>query len=379
MTVLLVSLLLACRPAAPPPPEPLDVSWIANVVREPAHFSSTLEQNGGREAWQAFHRGDWLNVRSPVAADAQGAVPSVAEHRAWAELSVFEGVLDRAQGDALLTLAEGWAKHSPDQPVPKWLLASAQRVAELRSDAPTAEKWRAQANAAGIVFDEANPKPFAYDQPPTLTIDAIRTCVGAAVDNGQLGSFWDATGPAALQQRYKANASNVMGVGLPEDLFGPIAEAVMAARPSTDDVEACHTLVSGMDTRLDAWSAKLAQGATTDGAALLHDLQLVQVGRSRTLAGLAVDALGRHHDACALYYAEQALDHADARAISPVNSPTVFAVIAAANVESGHVREALDALAPLRGAFPEAAGVIETIGDLAVQQGLDRTGLSREN
>lgn len=376
MIVFLMGVLLSgCRTEPPPPPDPLDVSWIATVVREPERFATTLEGNGGREAWQAFHRSDWLNVHG-TGADTAASVP---EHRARAELAVLERLLSRAQGDALLTLADGWAKHTPDQPVPKWLIASAQRVAELRSDAPAADRWRAQAAAAWIIFDEANPNPFVIDRVADMDFESLRAGAGTIGENAVMGSFWDPTRPAALEQRYKQVASTALGVGLPEDLFGPVVEAAMGSRPATDDVEACRAFTVSIDTRLDSWSARLNETASTDGRALLQDLQLVQVGRSRTLTSLAVDAVEHHRTACALFYAEQALDQASSRQISPVNTPTVFAVLAVANVETGHVREALDALSPLRAAFPESIGVIETIGDLAVQQGLERTGLSREN
>lgn len=368
-------LFLGCRTAPPPPPDPLDASWIATVAREPERFATTLEGNGGREAWQAFHRSDWLNVQGTLA----GSAVSVPEHRARAELALLERLLSRAQGDALLALAQGWAKHSPDQPVPKWLIACAQRVAELRSDAPAAERWRAQAVAAGIVFDETNPNPFVVDRMAEMDLDGVRVGAGTIGENAAMGSFWDPTLPAALEQRYTQVASPALGVGLPVDLFGPIVEAALGTRPDTDDVEACRAFTVGIDTRLDAWSARLNETASPDGKALLQDLQLVQVGRSRTLTALAVDAVEHHRNSCAAFYAEQALDQASSRQISPVNTPTVFAVLAVANVETGHVREALDALSPLRGAFPESIGVIETIGDLAVQQGLERTGLSREN
>jgi len=62
-----------------------------------------------------------------------------------------------------------------------------------------------------------------------------------------------------------------------------------------------------------------------------------------------------------------------------LNPPTLFAVSAAANLRTGRTREALDALEVLVGAYPEIKGLDETVGDLAVLQGLDRAGDSREN
>ncbi len=370
---MILLLLAACEEPAPvaPPAEPLDVSWIATVVREPDRFAKTMEENGGREAWQALHRGDWLNVK------AASAIQSVPEQRARVELAAFEGVLGRAHGDAMLALADQWAKRSPDSAAPKWLPAAAQRVAELRADQKSADRWRAAAVAAGVGFDAATPWPFAVDKGGDLT--TLRASLTTPLDVPALGSFWDPTRSLALQSRYEQGISEAMGVGLQADLFGPLTEAVMGARPAVDDVNACRSFTQQMDARLDTWSTALNASASPDGKALLSDLSLVAVGRSRTLTVLAVDALEHQRADCAMFYAEQALDHASARTISPVNTPTVFAVLAAANIQGGRVREALDALAPLRTAFPESVGVIETTGDLAVALGLDRAGLSREN
>lgn len=365
-------LLAACTEAPPPEPaaEPLDASWIATVVREPARFTAALDDSGGRDAWTAFHRNDWLA--------AHASAGSVAGRRASAELAVFEGVLWTTQSAALLALADGWHAHSPDSPEPKWLLASAQRVAELRQDGVTADRWRTAAAMSGVGGDTSSAKPFAFDLPTPLGAGDLRALSAAPLEDPVLGSFWDPTRPLALQRAYAGDAAAGPG-DLSDVLFGALPDAALGDRPTADDIEACRVFTQSLDARLDAWGVRLEAGATDDGRALLTQLQLVAVGRSRTLSSLAVDALDNGRPACAAFYAKQALDHASSRAISPINSPTLFAVLAAANVATGHVREALDALTALRAPFPEATGVIETVGDLAVQQGLDRSGISREN
>lgn len=369
---MIVFLLAACTEAPPPEPapEPLDASWIATVVREPARFTAALDATGGRDAWTAFHRNDWLA--------AHAAAPSVAGKRASAELAVFEGVLWATQSAALLALADGWHAHSPDSPEPRWLLASAQRVAELRQDGVTADRWRTAAAMSGVGVDASAAKPFVFDRPTPLGVDELRALSAAPLQDPALGSFWDPTRPLALQRAYAADAAPPPA-DLQDVLFGALPDAAVGDRPASDDVEACRVFTQALDARLDAWGVRLEAGATNDGRALLTQLQLVAVGRSRTLSNLAVDALDHARPACAAFYAEQALDRSASRTISPVNSPTLFAVLAAANVANGHVREALDALTALRVPFPEATGVIETVGDLAVQQGLDRSGISREN
>ena len=57
----------------------------------------------------------------------------------------------------------------------------------------------------------------------------------------------------------------------------------------------------------------------------------------------------------------------------------LFAVLATANLQTGHTREALDALQVLVGPWPEVTGLDELVGDLAVLEGIHRSGDSREN
>lgn len=356
-------LLLGCA-AEPEPAQPLDVSWVANVALQPARFASTLTDNGGRDAWIAFHRADWLAVPAE----------SVPGKRAQAELERLETVLWWLNSDAVLTFAEGWRTRSPDTPMPAWLAPAAQRVAELRGNASAADRWRLQA--------ATDARPYAVDQ-PAVGLVALRSSFATPLNDAVLGSFWDPTRPLALQRAYAVPDEGGLSVGLQQDLFGPITEAAMGAHPRNDVVEDCRAFVQAMDARLDPWAAALATKADADGKALLTDLDLVAVGRSRTLVELAFDALSHDRATCALYYAEQAVDHGSPRVITPVNTPTVFAVLAAANFKTGHVRESLDALTPLRptatGGYPEVLGVIELVGDVAVQQGLDRAGVSREH
>ena len=52
---------------------------------------------------------------------------------------------------------------------------------------------------------------------------------------------------------------------------------------------------------------------------------------------------------------------------------------AAAQLGMGQTREALTSLAPIKNHHPEAQALLEWLGDLAVLQGLDRQGDSKEN
>ena len=75
---------------------------------------------------------------------------------------------------------------------------------------------------------------------------------------------------------------------------------------------------------------------------------------------------------------EVARDHG-VRAPGPENSPSLFALIALARLRLGYTREALDALHALVAYHPEVKGIIEAAGDLAVLQGIDRQGDSKED
>jgi hypothetical protein len=342
-----VSTAAGCKGAAPS--DALVGTWVADVVQNPASFSSVVDGAGERDAWIALHKNDWLAIETGS---------GVASQRAETEIAVLEGILDRANTEAVRTLAEGWTAHSPDVPVPAWLTASVQRLSKPALPS----------------------SPFAVDSPATTAPSALRATFIAPLADATLGTFWDPTRPLALKRAYDARAKPTPE-GLAGALFGPIA--MQPTPPATDEVGACRAFGQAFNTAVDAGAAALAASAPEEGQALLRDLGLVEVARSRTLTALAVSALYAEHPTCAAWYAAQALDHTAPRSITPTNSPTVYAVIGAANIQLGHVREALDALNVLRPdgpyGYPEALGVIEAVSDLAVQQGMDRNGASGEN
>jgi hypothetical protein len=147
--------------------------------------------------------------------------------------------------------------------------------------------------------------------------------------------------------------------------------------PSTDDATACRDTVRALDTRLDAWQQQLS-GVQGDGRALLSDLRLIDGFRARLLVDLAANVV-EDRPACALALSSLAMDHEHGRQVGPVNSPMLYAVTASAWLRQGHVREAMDALQVLVPDYPEVVAVDETIGDLAVLDGMGRIGDSREH
>jgi hypothetical protein len=122
----------------------------------------------------------------------------------------------------------------------------------------------------------------------------------------------------------------------------------------------------------------LAASASPEGRTLLTDLRLLQVARSHALVDLATEALKTERPGCALALGQLALDHEAPRSTGPINPPTLYAILASAQLSLGRTREALDALAVLDADFPVVNPVEETVGTLAVLEGLDRHGESRE-
>lgn len=154
----------------------------------------------------------------------------------------------------------------------------------------------------------------------------------------------------------------------------------LATTPSpTDDVEWARQQVRTLDARLDPWIAERHVGAGNDGRALLDDLRLAAVFRSRVLLALAREAMANGHPRQAQVFAYLALDLEQAHDLTPINHPGLQAIIAEAHLLTGHTREALDALQVLADQDRALQGLDEVVGDLAILQGLDRLGDSKEN
>lgn len=150
-------------------------------------------------------------------------------------------------------------------------------------------------------------------------------------------------------------------------------------RTATDDSEWARQQVRLLDSALDGWVTERHLAATVDGRALLDDLQLAAVFRSRLILAMARDAMEAGHPNQSLAFAYLALDLESAREVTPVNHPALQVLIAEAQLRTGHTREALDALQVLSQVDPLVVGLDEVVGDLAILQGLNRYGDSKEN
>jgi len=344
-------------------------SWVAEVVNRPERFTERVAAH--REGWVAFQRNDW------PAARAAGGDPAA---RAGAELARFYAVLDRANDLAWSRLVTRWSARGlapgllqrladASGPVPidsPGLLGSDVPGADaLGSRVALHQQVRAgQAPAAALVELATRPmlvEPVAetgqsreIEDPWMLETLAMaeRAALAPATDDTLFSGRLDGSG------------------GFPA-LPAPVNDALA-------DGDACRAKVRAIDAELDAWRTALAGGAGPDGRALLDDLRLVDSTRARALVDMAVAALEAQRPACALALGQLALDHESPRAIGPVNSPTLFAVVATAQLYTGRTREALDAIEPIRATYPAVAALDETVNTLVVLEGIDRRGDSRE-
>lgn len=368
-------------PVAPPAPEPvspLDAGWIVGVVRDPASFDTRV--GTGRDGWIALHKNDWV-----AAAGAGGSAAA----RANAEMANFEAALSDISGDVWVRLGGAWEKRGT-MPAGSAFPLFVAIALDLTGDGA---EWRARASMEPPAIAERRTLHATWAAKPG-DVATARAMAGTPLwtEKAAVGqrAFYDPAIFSMLARAYQSGASIPSDetlfsgslTGAPDaraDLLALGITATPAGGPNVDDSEVCRSVVRGLDSQLDPWKIKLAATATEAGRALLDDLRLVEGARARTLVSLGAAALRDDRPRCALAFAEMALDHESPRAIGPINSPTLFAVLAAANLRSGRTREALDALSVLVTPFPEVLGLNETVGDLAVLQGLDRAGDSREN
>lgn len=143
---------------------------------------------------------------------------------------------------------------------------------------------------------------------------------------------------------------------------------VGAAAFSADDAKAAEDEVHTLDAGLDAWSKKLLDQASDEGAMVLHDVDPIHRFRQEwllTRARLALD-VGHPHRALALL--EAARDSGTSE-IGTRNAPPLYALLAQTHLRLGETQQAADAIAVLSIAHPEARGVAETVADLVVAEG----------
>lgn len=421
------------------PPEPvegpstalLEASWVGHLVSAPERFTELVDTN--RMGWSALHAN-----RLPGARLA-GGVPG---SRAAAELAELYGDLARVDSLAWQAMVETWEGRSglPEGSAVTWFVGLA---ALESGNSDQAQAWfnkAAQATdpvvaqAAKALAAQAMSSQAALAEPLSDTqgnallerVDAHREARRSVSLKGLLEEgqrpIWEETSAAGHQRSFydpqlnwtaeavlRSEASRSTVEGMDALLFsgcltvddqvhetariaaGGGRGTLCALAPSwaavgvnvglgdTDDAEHARGIVRALDAAVDPWRKSLADGASDDGAELLAGLNLPGVLRSRFLLALSRHCLGAGHPRQALAVVQMAMDLEHPRQIGPLNPPGFYAVTAEAQLMTGHTREALDALQVLSDAYPELAGVDEVVGDLAILQGLDRHGDSKEN
>lgn len=406
---MILALAIACTGGEPPAEKivsPLDASWVADVISKPATFDQAVSDN--REAWIAYHRSD---LREAI------RLGGFAGDRAARDLALLHADLGVVSSEAWASSMTTWEKKGqlPDDSAIAWFAALA---ALETGDEATARTWlekasnandaqvRGAAAALAARPDLSGPLP---DASGNVLLEQFNANLGSRI-SGQLDGLGidDAIWVEAAGDHERAfhdpmrhwSLADVHGdVGsVPDGITGLLFSACLDAQSAScatstatslgidadlageDDPEKARELVRSLDVALDAWAGEQEDALGDDGRALLDDLALVPRLRAEVLLGLARDAIADDRPRQALAMAQLALDLERPREVGPVNLPGLYAVLATANLRTGHTREALDNLHVLTGSpLDEAHGVKEIVGDLAILQGLDRQGDSKEN
>ncbi len=349
---------------------PFEAGWMADITRAPATFTDRV--GAAREGWIAFHRNDW------EAAVAAGGDPEARTHR---EITRFYGVLAAMDAEVWSRMGREWSARGtlPPASLLPWLIGAALADAGRDDEAAAwpggvatvhsvAERKRlhdsVRAGAAELASLEGT-------QAAALLAEPVEGGVRELADPWVLRTHARVSG---LRADARAPVDQTLFSG---DLGTPLRLPAAPADP-TADADVCRDLVRELDAGLDLWRTSASASAPPEGRQLLDDLRLVEGARGRALVELAITALESGRPSCALALSHLAIDHESPRAIGPVNSPTLFAVIASAELRVGHTREALDAIEVLVAPWPATRGLDETLSTLVVLEGLDRRGDSRE-
>jgi len=406
---MILALSIACtggEPAEVAPPSPLDASWVGDVVGDPAGFDTMLGDH--RAGWIAYHRSDLAE------AVRLGGPPGDRAAHSLATLHFDLGGLNSAAWERSMATWQEKGELPKDSAI-AWFAALA---ALEMGDTAAAEIWlghagqaddaqvRAAATALAARPELSGPLPGALGNPLLEQFNAnVAARSGGQRDGlGIDDAIWVEAAGDHQREFYDPLRHYSLGavyaqVGLVQSgagamLFGACLEeysptchrdtvgllGIDGDLSGEDDPERARQLVRDLDVALDAWVAEQEDALSDDGLALLVDLALIPRLRAEVLLGLSRDALAQDHPRQALAMSQLALDLERPREVGPVNLPGLYAVLATANLRTGRTREALDNLHVLTGSpLDEAHGVKEIVGDLAILQGLDRQGDSKEN
>ena len=381
-----------------PPPS---AGWVTEVVLHPDAFAALLDSEG-RDGWIALHQND------PRAAAPAFAPHALGRARADLELVILHEDLARLSHETNARLFETWAKKGG---LPAGAAASVARLADL-CDPGGFEPWHERAtvhalaeagNVDALVAVAAD--PIAIEQGPGFERQFYDPCIDRSLAVGFMARLGEDLG-VPPRSRWQDNATALAtptDAELAQTLFAPwltrgdlAAEAVSASAPgvlgatmpsldlwsvqrplpATDRFDAGRDEARAVTAVVDGWNSALAHMATDDGRAVLTDLDVAERFRQEWLVARGRLALVEDHPQHAMSLLE--LAHHAGEPLGPKNPPGLYALLAEARLRTGRTREALDALAVLADAYPEVHGLFEALGDLAVLEGLDRPGDSKE-
>jgi len=396
--------------------------WIVEVVQDPQAFTDLLERSG-RDGWVAMHANQLRPARDAFSADNPYA--RMSRSRAEWELTLFYEDLTRATDYAHFTFLSSWsARELPLTPgietmSAQWrgcggltglgvddadklpeifkteaglpdILAERQAVHEKALEGDTTELYRTAATPLVVEHADTFDRTF-YDACIYRTLqqawlaESLKT-TGASDWRG-VARTW--TGDAPLEGRFfapwltvgdlEAELSRVTHPGVVGATEPSLVHFGVGTETSVqDDVEVAREDVRALDAAIDLREKALLASADQDGVALLNDLGLHHRFRQEWITTRARKALLEERPHQAMAYLELARD-VSVREVGVANTPSVLALYAEAQMRLGRTREALDVLVLLEEGYPEVAPLKELVGDLAVLQGLDRQGDSKEN
>lgn len=413
----IVLLGLACTPAAQAPTTPKALGWVTTVIEEPEAFQEVMERTD-REGWIALHAHDYLTAYRRFAVES-GDAARIAEQRAAQAELLLQQDLQRLTGHAARKLFAAWEARGelPEGAAPVRALAErcsggshqaaepwgalsgeglpTQSQVDSLAEGPLKERLQAHLlvieGAPPTALQRAATRPMLKIQDQDFERAWFDPCVHATLAH-HMGRSLGPEPSKALAGWRGLEASLFSGWLDPSDLRGQLqagptpsgtsadlhdALGLSIVPASTDDAQPALEEAREATRRLDDLRASALRGASADRASLVQDLGVIERFRTEMLVNRSrADLLGdRPRRAQATLTLVRDVTE---RGISPLNSPSLFVLLAEANLRTGRTREALDALQPLSTARPETVGVREFIGDLSVLQGLDRDGDSKE-
>ncbi|MBN2800007.1 MAG: hypothetical protein JXX28_12745 [Deltaproteobacteria bacterium] len=395
-------------PASDALPLPPDEAWVAQVVLHPERFSALIESTS-REGWIAYHSHRYGEAWDRFGGDAPAA--RRARGRAAWSMARTQEDLARLYGETWTRLTATWTARGtfPASGGAPTISALAARCADPAIDGPGllaawgdtgVAPWEAVAllhhGAVGGEVDgllRAASTPLAAEQGDGFVRTFYDPCVHRALALGWEARADEALAPDGLRAwtaqdigleglifapwLSTSELTKALDQHVPDDQIGGTV-ATLAAPTSMTPQQLAREEVRQLDSELLRWRADLKERAPAGGEELLTQLTLAERYRVEHLTAAARAAIATSKPRRALALLELARDVSEP-GISPLNSPSLLALTATAQLQLGHTREALDTLQPLREAYPETLGLTEVLGDLVVLESMNRQGDSKEN